>query len=59
MINLHSDKMPKIPDGPPVTDLFANLANNWYHLGTVLVVLFGTLFGTWLLRKVYMHVRGI
>ncbi|WP_170948158.1 hypothetical protein [Paenibacillus sp. 7516] len=49
---LHSDRMPEIPAGPPISDLFANLALNWSTLMPVLAILFGTIFGTWLLMKV-------
>lgn len=49
---LHSDRMPTIPDGPPIGDLFANLTLNWSTLAPVLSLLFGILFGTWLIMKV-------
>lgn len=49
---LHSDRMPDIPDGPPISDLFANLALNWGTLTPVLSLLFGIIFATWLAVKI-------
>ena len=55
---LHSDRMPVIPQGPPVTDLFANLGQNWSVLSPALSLLFGILFGSFLIMKIVKHVRG-
>lgn len=47
-----------IPPGPPIDDLFANLGHNWDTLWPVLAVLFGVLFGSFVLNKVIKRVRG-
>jgi hypothetical protein len=53
-----SPDMPQIPYSPPIEDLLSNFAHNWHTLGPVLWVLFGTLFGTFLVKKVINKVRG-
>jgi uncharacterized membrane protein len=52
MIEYHSDLMPLIPNMYDIKDLFANFANNWYHLRFVLSLLFGISFGFFLIRKI-------
>lgn len=39
-------------------DLFGNFALNWETLSPALWVLFGVLFGTWLVKKVYDRFVG-
>ncbi|MNW41500.1 hypothetical protein D3C74_186410 [compost metagenome] len=47
-----------IPASPPVDDLFANLGHNWTTLWPALAVLFGVLFGTFVLNKIIKKFRG-
>ncbi len=49
---LHSDKMPAVAPGPPVTDLFANFQHNWMVIAPAVTLMLGILFGTWFLRRV-------
>ena len=49
--DLHSSNSPNVQVGSLVPDLLANFAINWFTLSPVLVVLFGILFGFWLLRR--------
>lgn len=50
--------MPDITWAPPVGDLISNFTHNWGTLMPVLVLLFGILFGTFVIRKVYKHLKG-
>jgi hypothetical protein len=53
VIDYQSDKMPTInPNMYDINDLFANFTNNWYHLRFVLSLLFGIIFGFFLIKKV-------
>jgi len=49
-VNLHSDKVPDIGYRPPISDLFMFFGINWNTLGPALWVLFGTLFGFFVLK---------
>ena len=49
-MNLHSDKVPDITYKPPINDLFTFFGINWATLGPALWVLFGTLFGFFVLK---------
>lgn len=52
---LHSDKIPDVPTNIStleMTDLFQNFALNWSTLSSVLFLLFGTLFGFYVLKRV-------
>lgn len=51
-------RMPPVPQGPPVDDLFSNLSHNWVTLWPALAVLFGVLFGSFVLNKVIKNIRG-
>lgn len=51
MIEYFSDKMPDIPNMYDISDLFANFANNWFHLRYVFSLLFGISFGFWLIKR--------
>jgi hypothetical protein len=50
--------MPEIGFHPPMGDVFSNLTLNWSTLSPVLYLLFGTIFGTWLLKKFIDTYRG-
>jgi len=50
--------MPEIPESPPIQDLFSNFAHNWNTLMPALAVLFGVLFGGWVIRKIIKNIRG-
>lgn len=54
-MNLHSDKIPKISYRPEIKDLFLFFGINWDTLWPVLALLFGTLFGFFVLKimKIY------
>lgn len=49
-MNLHSDKVPDITYKPPIEDLFKFFGINWNTLSPALWVLFGTLFGFFVLK---------
>lgn len=55
---MHSQSVPTIPYSPPIADLFANFTHNWGTLSPVLAVLFGVIFGTFVIRKILKRVRG-
>lgn len=54
-MNLHSDKIPDIGYSPDISKLFMFFGINWDTLGPALWLLFGTLFGFFVLRllKIY------
>jgi len=56
-MNLHSDKVPDVNYSPPIQDLFYFFGVNWGTLGPALWLLFGTLFGFFVLKilKVYFE----
>lgn len=58
MINLRSDRMPEIPAGPSIGDLFSNLSNNWSMMSPALYLLFGVMFGSYILMRIFKRVRG-
>lgn len=55
---MSSENMPNIPFSPPIGDLFANFGHNWNTLMPVLVVLFGIIFATFVIKKVMNRLRG-
>lgn len=52
MIDYVSTNMPIIPNMYDINDLFANFTNNWWHLRHVFSLLFGIIFGFFLMRKI-------
>lgn len=50
MIDLHSEKVPDITYKPPIEDLFMFFGINWNTISPALWVLFGTLFGFFVLK---------
>lgn len=50
--------IPSIPYSPPLQDLLSNLSHNWHTLGPALWVLFGIIFGTFVLKKIIKNVKG-
>lgn len=51
-------RIPAVPGNFDITELFANLTHNWNTLGPALWVLFGIMFGGWLIRKIIRGVKG-
>jgi hypothetical protein len=50
--------IPTIPHMTDISDLFANLSNNMYHLRSVFALLFGCIFAFFLLKKILSLVKG-
>lgn len=50
--------IPTVPHMSDINDLFANFANNWYHLRFVLAVLFGLMFAFFLIKKLMKMFLG-
>ncbi|OMD76578.1 hypothetical protein BSK50_14880 [Paenibacillus odorifer] len=41
-----------------ITDLFGNTSHNWDTIGPALWVLFGVMFGAWVVRKIIKRTKG-
>lgn len=53
------DRMPVWSDSSfSMGDLFSNTGHNWDTLTPVISVLFGVMFGAWLLRMIIKRTRG-
>lgn len=50
--------IPTIPHMSDISDLFANLQNNFSHLGVIFALLFGTIFAFFVAKKIVCLVRG-
>lgn len=53
-----STGVPTIPNMSDIRDLFANFGHNWSTLSPALWVLFGIIFGTFVLGKIIKNVKG-
>ena len=57
-MDLHSEKIPEVDYSPHISDLFKFFGYNWTTLGPALWLLFGTLFGFFVLYLLKIYYRG-
>ncbi len=54
-MDLHSELVPDVTYKPPIQDLFMFFGINWETLSPALWLLFGTLFGFFVLKMLKNH----